>query len=182
MAKISTPGLTPKMFRHFAVVTIAATLLLAVFSSGENREAIAAQVAAQKEAEMARIKRSKPAYGEAKLKQEARPGKFESFGDGGGSFGQPMDQFGSQVQNVGGLDLEETPTAARIGGQYTPASYAQFGLSEKELAALSPAERAKLLARLRAGGLPSDPAERQKMIDALIAASAARSGESVTIE
>lgn len=174
MAKISTPMLKPGMYRHFAVLTVAVTLMLVIFADGENRQAVAAEIEAQQNAEVARIARSKPRYGTPRLQQRQQAARYDDFIEGdGGNFGDPTDFEGSRVQKVGDLDL---PVSARLGGEFTPQDYARYGISEKELAALSPAEREKLLAKLRAGGLPADPAQRKRQIDALLAASASRSG------
>jgi hypothetical protein len=179
MAKLSTPALNPALYRHFAVLTVACTLVLAIFSDGENREAVATEIRAQHTAEVARMTASTPRYGKPTLKKAPQVGRFTGLGDTGVHFGDPMDFTGSKVQRVGKLDL---PAPARLGEQFAPQDYARFGISKEELAALSPAEREKLLARLRAGGLPSDPKERQKMIEKLLAASATRSGSGSALE
>jgi hypothetical protein len=180
MAKISTPMLKPGMYRHFAVLTVAVTLVMVIFADGENRQAIASEIEAQQNAEAARIARSKPKFGTPRLQQRQQAARYRDFVNGdGGNFGDPTDFAGSRVQKLGKLDL---PTSARLGGEFTPADYARFGISEKELAALSPAEREKLLAKLRAGGLPTDPVLRKRQIDALLASSASRSGSQTGLE
>lgn len=173
MAKISTPALKPSMYRHFAVVTVAITLVMVIFSDGENREAIAAEIQAQHDAEAARIARSKPRYGTPKLAQKQPPARWSEFNENTGHFGDPTDFTGSMIQRTGEVQL---PAPSRLGGEAAPQDYARFGISEKELAALSPVERERLLARLRAGGLPSDPEERARQIQKLLAASAERAG------
>jgi hypothetical protein len=180
MAKIRTKAVDPKIYRHFAVITVVATVLLAVFASGENREAIAAAAEAHQD-ELARERAaSRPAYGNATLVENQRqPAHFSDFGDTGGSFGEPMDRTGAQVQDVGRLEF--TPQG-RGTGDNVPQSYAQYGISAAELASLTPAQRAALLARIRAGGMSSDPEEREQQIADLIASSSGRSGENVEIE
>lgn len=175
MAKISTPALKPSVYRHFAVVTLAITLVMVIFSDGESRQAVAAEIEAQQDAEAARIARSKPKYGTPRFVQRQRAAVWRDFneGDGSANFGDPMDFHGSQIERSGTADL---PIPARLGGEFTPEDYARFGISEQELAALSPAEREKLLAKLRAGGLASDPEERARQIEKLLASSARRSG------
>lgn len=177
MAKIRTQAVNPKVYRHFAVVTVGATLLLAIFASGENREAIAAAAEAHQE-ELARERAaSRPAYGEAQMVQNQRqPAHFSDFGDTGGSFGAPMDQVG--VQDI---RIEVVPQG-RGTGETVPQSYAQYGISEAELASMTPAQRAALLARIRAGGMSSDPEEREQQIADLIASSSSRSGNQIIIE
>jgi hypothetical protein len=173
MAKISTPAVKPEMYRHFAVLTVAITLVLMIFSDGENREAIAAEVEAQQDADAAKLAASQPKYGAPRFKQRQKASRWREFNDSGGRFGEPTDFTGSRVQRVGPLDL---PDPERLGGEFTPQDYARFGISQQELAALSPAEREKLLARLRAGGMATDPEERARQIEKLLASSAQRSG------
>jgi len=55
MARAQAPTLSPQMFRHFAVITVVITGLLAMFADGESREVIRAQ------AQAAAQKSSKPA-------------------------------------------------------------------------------------------------------------------------
>ena len=47
---------------------------------------------------------------------------------------------------------------------------------------MTPAQRAALLARIRAGGMSSDPEEREQQIADLIASSSSRSGNQIIIE
>lgn len=173
MAKISTPAVKPGMYRHFAVLTVACTVLLVIFADGENREAVAAEMEAQQDSDAERAAASRPRYGEPRFKQRQRAARWREFNESGGHFGDPTDFQGSRVQRVGDLEL---PAPSRLGGEMSPQDYARFGISERELAALTPAEREKLLARLRAGGLPTDPDERARQIEQLLASSAQRSG------
>jgi len=105
MAKISTPAISLKTYRHFAVVTVAATLLLAIFSTGENRQAVAKQIAAQQAAAKQRRDAIRVKYGTPKLvKATPQPGmSYHSFygRDDTGNAGAPMDQAGGIVQDVG---------------------------------------------------------------------------------
>jgi hypothetical protein len=107
MAKISTPAINIKMYRHFAVVTLVVTLLMAIFSSGENRQAIANQVAAQQEAAKARRDAMRAKYGTPKMvrAEPQQGGDYGNFysGGGGGEYGAPTDAEGSTVQDVGSL-------------------------------------------------------------------------------
>jgi hypothetical protein len=179
MAKISTPALKPSMYRHFAALTVGVTLVLVIFADGENRDAIAAEIEAQQQADAAKDAASKPRYGTPRLKQKQRAARWREFNEGDSSFGDPTDFTGSRVQRTGGIDL---PAPSRLGGEFTPQDYARFGVSQAELAALSPAEREKLLAKLRAGGLAADPEERAEQIEKLLASSAQRSGGQAGLE
>ena len=46
MARAPAPTLSPQMFRHFAVVTVVITGLIAMFADGENREMLTQQAQA----------------------------------------------------------------------------------------------------------------------------------------
>lgn len=175
MAKISTPALTPKMYRHFAVITLVSTLLMAVFSDGESREAVAAEMAArQRQAELQKASQEK--YGKPSLiradEESGGGGGGSGWSDSGGDYGEPMDAAGSRVQRISNFGA----APARADGGYAPEAYAQYGISQAELAQLSPDERAALLARVRAGGMAVDPRERQRQIDALLSSSRNRAG------
>ena len=106
MAKISTPALTPKMYRHFAVVTVVFTLLLAIFSSGENRQEIADQIAQQQAAAKMRRDATRAKYGTPKLVMAPASNgfnQFDDYSDAASDYGAPMDPSGSAVQEVGSL-------------------------------------------------------------------------------
>ncbi len=45
MAKIAKPPIPIKMYRHFAIITLAITALMAFFADGEGREELADQIA-----------------------------------------------------------------------------------------------------------------------------------------
>jgi hypothetical protein len=109
MAKISTPAISLKTYRHFAVVTVAVTLLLAIFSTGENRQAIAKQIAAQQAAAKQRRNAIRAKYGTPRLvkaPQQSSMSYHSFYGrDDTGTFGAPMDQAGSTVQDVGPLGI-----------------------------------------------------------------------------
>jgi hypothetical protein len=116
MARISTPALTPKMYRHFAVVTMMGTVLLAMFSNGENRQAISDRIEAEQAAAKARRDAMRAKYGTPKLTiaDNSSAGaniQFNDYGDSSDGFGAPMDASGSEVQNVGPLSGQQTRCA-----------------------------------------------------------------------
>jgi hypothetical protein len=80
------------MYRHFAVVTVAITLLIALFADGENREAIGNELKAQQQqTEMRRAEAEK--FGPKKLGGEKIPRR-----DGGGWGDEgPVDPGGAAV-------------------------------------------------------------------------------------
>lgn len=106
MAKISTPPVPAKMYRHFAIVTIAGTLLLAIFSKGENRQAIDQKVAEQQAAAKAQRDATREKFGTARLIREPQQASnFDDYSDSDAGYGMPTDTTGSMVQDVGTLDF-----------------------------------------------------------------------------
>jgi len=183
MPKKSTPAVSSKAYRHFAAATLVVTLLVGLFASGENRQAVAQAIENQREAaEAAQFKDEK--YGKPKLvttKLKARVYTSErDYRDIENDYGAASDRVGSRVQNMGGRSY--SGAINRAGGQYVPASYAKRQISEEELAQLTPAQREALLAQIANGGLPTDPTEKQRQINNLISASARRSGNEVGVE
>ena len=73
-----TLPITPKMFRHFAVITVVSTLCLSFFASGENREMVEEEIAQQQ----AEVKAKKAARAEPAVKS-----KIKDKREGGGGFG-----------------------------------------------------------------------------------------------
>ncbi|MCP5378794.1 MAG: hypothetical protein H6914_00010 [Novosphingobium sp.] len=172
---LSTIDLTsvPKVYRHFAVVTLVVTLLMAMFADGENREAMADEIRSrERAAETKSVSAAK--YGTAKLiKSTGLERKGGGFGKDSGEFGAPMDTVGSQV--------EYNPEVFKGGAapKFVPGAYRQFGISKAEWDSLSDEDRAKLIAEMHGGGLSTDPEIRKAQLDKLIAASARRSGSIV---
>lgn len=167
MGRTLTPTIPAKMYRHFALVTLALTAGIAMFAEGENREAAAAQIDDRRErkpqAQMSREIARSPASGRSK--PEPRRGRFaEDHEVFSRSFGQPMER--PAIQFVGGDVL-----GVAAGGE-------SGGYSESYLATLSEEQRALLLAGLQREGLLS-PGERQRRAESLVAASARRSGGSL---
>ena len=164
MAKISTPALTPKMYRHFAVVTVVFTLLLAIFSSGENRQAIADQVAKQQAAAKARRDATRAKYGTPKMVRAPAASadfkRFDDYGDVAGDYGAPMDQGGSTVQDVGSLSVDASECAKGFLVQVAKSDEDPDG----------PPVQKCLRRKGEAGSekRPLTPAERKQEIDALL--------------
>jgi len=163
----------PKIYRHFAVVTLVVTLLVAMFADGENREAMADEIRSREQnAEMKAASAAK--YGTAKLiKSSGLERKGGGFGKDSGEFGAPMDTVGSQA------DYNPDVFKGGAAPQFVPGAYRQFGISKAEWDPLSEEERAKLIAEMNGGGLSTDPEIREAQLAKLIAASARRSGSIV---
>ena len=64
--------ITPKMFRHFAAITIVSTLALAFFANGENQEMVEEELAKQE----LRAKEKKPPVELAVVLKDNRTGSF----------------------------------------------------------------------------------------------------------
>ena len=164
MAHALASMIPPRMYRHFALATVALTAAVAMFAEGESREARAAHVEAQQaprpepvvEALQPPIVRRKPARRAQFLQNTGGHDGFDT------SFGAPMERtFASQSAHA--------PTAA--------SEATQAGYSDRYLASLDPEERDLLLQGLKDEGVLS-PRERERKSAALVAASQARSGAS----
>lgn len=167
-----TLGSLPKIYRHFAVLTLAVTALMALFADGENRAAIAEEIQTrQQRAEMREANAKKFGKKELLVNKARGPSinnKGFDYSDAGDGFGAPMDRAGAAVQ-----DFNYSEDIAKP--RYAPAAYAGLQISEAEWKQLSPEERKKLLKKLR-GEEELSPEERERRRQAMIAASLRRSG------
>lgn len=73
-----TLPITPKMFQHFAAITIVTTLILSFFANGENREMVEEEIAQQQ----AEVKAKQAARAEPAVKSKVRDNR-----EVGGGFG-----------------------------------------------------------------------------------------------
>lgn len=158
-------GIDPKMYRHFAMITIAISTVVAVFANGETQEAIARndQHTEMKQAEVKR-------FGKAKIGDNRSADAKRGSGGFRGTFGEPMDGTSSPGGN----------------SSYVPASMALgpmpivIEVDRAALAKMSPEQRKAYLKaleeerqrRMREG--PFMPSREQ--VSSLAAISAARSG------
>ncbi|HYD25543.1 MAG TPA: hypothetical protein VEB68_12175 [Croceibacterium sp.] len=169
MRRAVAPAIPPKLYRHFAIVTVALTTGLAMFADGENREAVVQHIEAKQQASAVR-RASYAKFGAPTLGgTSAQPvGRFadDGGGDFDGSFGRPMDspRSGQGSSLMPAQDLAEAA-----------------GYSPEYLASLSAEELALLLKGLEDSGMLSEDA-RSDSRESLAAASARRSGASETIE
>jgi hypothetical protein len=155
---------SPKMFRHFAVITIGVTACLGMFTNGEEAEHLAKELDAQQRAAAANVstavqQRVKPV---AKINAQFHDARrtyvpLAGEGDGGGSYGQPMDGSG----NGGGEPAGGSALTAQAQG--IPLNTPGAADSPKGL----PTTR-------QSSGRQSRPTKRQ--LEQSEAASAARSG------
>ena len=158
----ATPAIPPKMYRHFAVVTILLTAGLALFAEGENGEAARALVAREQasatSAGAPKLVRATPASAWFSPTGETEDASFE--------FGSPMDD------PVGGDDPVGSDADALAPGLEQAQ---EAGYSEEYLASLGAQERELLLNGLRENGMLS-PEIREDQARSLAAASSRRSG------
>jgi hypothetical protein len=174
--KKQQPGSALRMYRHFAVITVALTMALAMLADGESRAALAEEIAEREQRNML-AHASAEKFGRPKLINKAPAATAGSFGSDSGDFGEPMDDAGGG--NPSGFIPDYDPDA---GPAYAPAAYGRFGLSEAEWDALSEDHRAELLRQLQADAALAAAPERQRQIESLAAASRSRSGRSAELD
>lgn len=167
--------ISPKMFRHFAVITVAVTACVGLFADGEGQEALAKQIEARQaknqtlaiEAEKVG-KRTLRAHN-LKLRDEGRA--YLAFAqeppEPEGNFGAPMDRAGQVVSNAPNLAAMRSSEPMR-----QPRTGLPPGLKS---APMTLGKDGKPLAAKR-GGMrgPTPPTEQE--IAGLVSASQSRSG------
>jgi hypothetical protein len=149
----ATPAIPPKMYRHFAVVTVVLTATLAMFADGENGKAAQSLV----------DPRQAPPAQPPQLVKPSPAAYSTTASEGGGEdfdFGSPMERLlgGDGSGILPGEDLAE-----------------EAGFSAEYLASLRPEERAMLLKGLEENGMLSSDV-RDSRARALADASSRRSG------
>jgi hypothetical protein len=160
-------GIDPKMYRHFAVITVAISTIVAVFADGDAQEAMAqGQLHAQKQAAANRTKKAELIDNRSDEKKTA--GRWGSASTG--NYGAPMDGSASAGGNSSVI-----PAGMTIGPPQVV-----IELDQKALARMTPEQRAAYLRKLeeeRQRRLKEGPVmPTQAQINALAAQSAARSG------
>ena len=160
MARAYTPAITPQMFRHFAVLTVAVTAVVAFFAQGENRQAVTEQVAQRQppaaeadspaEAAPPKLARNNPAADAGAWGEDidfGRPTVSVSFGGSLASSASWTTDFGhgSLVDDhLRGLTAAEREELIR------PLAESTGGSASEALATIAHAESAS---RLRSGSL-----------------------------
>jgi len=158
-------GISPKMYRHFAIITVAISATVAMFSGSDRREAMADGIQKREQhAEWTHMEHAKSKPAEiGTLPQQS--GSWGSDSEGG--FGSPMD--GSAVSDGSGV----------IPGARMPMTV-RIEVDPAVLAKMTPEERAAYLKKLeeerRRRMEKGQPVPDQQQVQNLIAASAARSG------
>src|SRR6188768_1544520 len=136
MARSLPSAIPPKMYRHFALLTVALTGIIGMFADGENRQAAAAQTEQRHERETRDEQASAKAA--APTIQQASTGRPRSFVRHAGGFDGFDPSFGAPTERT----LASRGTYATVEAA-SPAT--QAGYSESDLASLDPNDRALLL-------------------------------------
>jgi hypothetical protein len=164
--------MSAKVYRHFAVVTVAVTAAMGMFADGETRDAAASEIAAHDQ-QVALARANAHKFGEPKLiRHSEQPARV--FGDSGfdGAMGEPMDEpDGGEDSGVG---IQPEPAS----GDGVPTGYTRYGLTSAEWAALAPEQREKIKSRYARALSPEQSLECQEQTARLLAASQVRSGRS----
>ena len=141
-----TIPVSAKMYRHFAVVTVTITTCLAIFADGENRQALAEEVAArQQQNELRAAEQEKSGTAGRPLFQDKRKAK-SSFGpDGGGgelspgssdSGYDPYRPVGAEIGLGDSVALAPATTSAAAAAGITPPAKPPPGMTMEEWLAL----------------------------------------------
>ena len=163
MAQIRKPAVPPKLFKHFAMATVALTAAVAMLADGSHREAKGDGELTQ--AVETDATREKPALLRRDIARSDRASDGGDFyADSAGEFGAPMVQ---SVRTGGTIAPQQAP---RAGIRPPVAGYAQTYLDS-----LSDEEYEALVEGLREAGM-LDPDQREFQVAALERESASRSG------
>lgn len=160
-----------KMYRHFAVVTVAATAMMAMLVDGENRDALAHDAPAP------HVHASGPKYGRVRLASHVDPATR-------GSFSPDSDPFAGSADDGSGVLGNDTIAGGGWGERVSiaPNPWTRFGLTEAEWNELGAEDRAKLAQAERVRDGAVDPDERARDIVNLQESSAGRSGEATAAD
>lgn len=163
MAQISKPPIPMSLYRHFALVTVSLTAMLAMFASGENEEyrQQASQPQPQASPSPAPSPDTTPRYGEAQMVQAAGGGSFGVEAGADNSYGNPT-LTGGDLRFINSSNLPE-------------ANSENAGFTDAYLDSLSEEELAELLQAMREGGI--EDSERRQASAIMEAASRRRSGQ-----
>lgn len=155
------------MYRHFAVVTVSLTFVLAIFAHGESRSAMAAELDEQQQQAELR-QQSADMFGTARIGVK-KPGPAANPG----GFGE------DEAMGAPSAQVESSPSGSVMpaDGAYNGSIAAAQGVGypAAQLAAMSKGEREQLVKGLRDAGILT-PEQRRSRAAALLAASSSRSG------
>lgn len=163
----------PKMYRHFAVVTLIITACVGFFADTENREAVAGEMDRRdQQVELRKAEEAKQAREHSTFENRAASGPAMAD-DVGGGYGAPMDNGGSRGMGSSVMPASYRPLAQACG---------RAAADRNALARMSQPQREAYLAKLdemdcsRSASESQPHQPTQSEISALAAASAARSG------
>ncbi len=168
-----TPLVNAKLYRHFAAVTFAVTLCVALFANGEARQIVGDGVGQEQEAARLRAADVKK-FGVKRIGvNRTKPNVESSFGeDYDSSYGAGSDSEGSSP-NTSGFGTTLDSNFADVG--VAPADHLNV-LSPDELAKLSPQKQAAHLEQLRIRAAAPQQKEEVHDLASIEARSRARSG------
>lgn len=154
----------PKMYRHFAIVTVALTGAVALFADGDKRAAVSDTVVdAQKYVQEVDLE---PTL----VMRNANVGSGDAAG---------LNGFYSDVgQNIYGTGFATTSTHAarrfsKLANAVTEEELGKLGLTKEQFMALSDEEKAKIMAKLNNG---QSPLVEESVVKTSSSASLRRSG------
>ncbi|MDE2563253.1 MAG: hypothetical protein KGL48_13505 [Sphingomonadales bacterium] len=158
-------GISPKMYRHFAIVTVVISATVAMFADGNRREAITDGVARREQ--MAALKQQERKKFGPKMIGSPPPERNSWGSDAPGGFGAPMD---SSTVDDGSSVVPGSRAPMEVTIEVDPAVLAKM-TPEQRKAYLKKLEDERRRRMAQGPVMPS-----QSQINNLIAASAARSG------
>lgn len=170
--RANNTAINAKMYKHFAIFTVIATAMLALFAEGENRQAMAEELSELEKKREAHEQSKQAAYGKPILKRK-EPKKTARFAHDHVPFGTPTTRTGTSVRYSSALPLRPE------GNLVNDEAFAEFGIPLETLKGMPEKQRAALLKRLRDNRYGTSPEEREKQLAALIKASANRSGSNL---
>ena len=164
-------AVTAKMYRHFAVVTLVATVALAVATSDSNADQLNAEIASR-EAELKAA--GKEVGKKAQPKLVRRVGDVKKAPPAATGWGSDEGGPSGGGGSGGGGESSYIPTG--VGGRgMTVGMLRQVNLTPQQFYALSAEEQAALLKKIKSSGQVS-PQEQEQRQQAMAAASLQRSG------
>ncbi|OYX65052.1 MAG: hypothetical protein B7Y88_10275 [Sphingomonadales bacterium 32-64-17] len=164
MAQIRKPAVPPKLFKHFAMATVALTAAVAMLADGSHREAKGDGELTQ--ASESSAAREKPAL----LRRDI--GRSDRASDGGDFYADSASAFGAPMVQPVRSGGTIAPQQASRGGIRPPVA----GYSQTYLDSLSDEEYEALVEGLREAGM-LDPDQRDFQVAALERESESRSGK-----
>ena len=176
MANLATaPLVNARHYRHFAAITLAITLCVAMFANGEARQFVSDQVAQDAETvHLREVEASK--FGPRQI------GDIRMKRGGHAAFGEDYDpSYGAASASSGSApDTRISGDAGPFGAQPARTNFAKAPnvLSPDEMAKLTAHEQDAYLKRLRSNAGPAQPMEEVYDLALIEAGSRARSGNS----